>query len=219
MCSQDERLEKSISDFFSEAGACTTRRECDAFANKAFGGPIVPVSPQGVCSYTVVAANDTLIVQFREPDSPLDAELLEAARDAHPDFVAGISFSGEIGSHPALLIYAMNKLPGDSYFNISLSLPDDDLDFRVANVRSLARFVGRNSVDDPSATNPQSTITDSSRSHGRIPDDQTRRSYRLSLKIVTPVSPFFAAPFPLTRKKKLCEFNSLFQHFSRQSIL
>jgi hypothetical protein len=35
----------------------------------------------------------------------------------------------------------MDKLPGDNYSNISLSIPDDGLDHQLATVRSLARFV------------------------------------------------------------------------------
>jgi len=34
----------------------------------------------------------------------------------------------------------MNILPGDNYFDLSLSLMDDDLDHRLETVRSLARF-------------------------------------------------------------------------------
>lgn len=143
MSSVDNRLEKSISDFFSQAGACTTRSQCDAFASQAFGGPIKPVSLQGVYSYTVAAANDAVIVQFRENGSPLDINLLETIRNTHPEFVAGCSFHGTIGSSPPLLIYAMDKLPGDNYFNISLSMPDDSLDHQLSTVRSLARFVNQ----------------------------------------------------------------------------
>ncbi|KAL2023370.1 hypothetical protein VTK56DRAFT_2727 [Thermocarpiscus australiensis] len=140
MTSVDDKLEESISDFFSKAGACTTRSQCDAFANKTFGGPVKPVPVQGVCSYTVAAANDTVIVQFREPDSPLDTQMLATAQTIHPGFVAGCSFHGTIGSSPAPLIYLMSMLLGDSYFNISLFMLGDKLDHQLATVRSLARF-------------------------------------------------------------------------------
>lgn len=98
MSSLENKLDQSISDFFSKAGACTTRIQCDAFAGQTFGGPIKPVSLQGLYSYSVTAANDTVIVQFREPDSPLDTDLLAMVRSAHPEFVAGCSFHGTIGS-------------------------------------------------------------------------------------------------------------------------
>jgi hypothetical protein len=137
----DSKLGESISNFFAEAGACTTRSQFDEFARKTFGGPVTPVQTQGRCSYTVAAANDTVVVQFREPDSPLDTQTLATAKLVHPDLVPNCSSHGTVGSSPALLIYAMNKLPGDTYLNISLSLPDHDLDRRLATVRSLAKFV------------------------------------------------------------------------------
>lgn len=141
MSSISDKLEESISDFFSQAGACTTRTECDAFANRTFGGPVKPVPHQGLFSYTVAAANDSAIVQFRDAGSPLDTQMLATIQDSHPDLVAGCSFHGTIGSSPALLVYAMNMVLGDNYLNISLSLLDEDLDHQLATVHSLARFV------------------------------------------------------------------------------
>jgi hypothetical protein len=141
MPSVNSKLDEPIYEFFSKTGTCTTRTQCDGFAREAFGGPVEPVAAQGVCSYTVGAANDTVIVQFREPESPLDMEMLETVQTVHPEFVAACRFHGTIGSVPALLVYSMNMLPGDNYLDISLCLPDDDLDHQLATVRSLARFV------------------------------------------------------------------------------
>lgn len=134
MSSVDNRVKSPL---FSQAG--TTRSQCDEFAERTFGGPIEPVSMQGVYSYTVVAANAAVIVQFRENSSPLDISLLETVRNAHPDFVASCRFHGTIGSSSPLRIYSMDKLQGDNYLNISLSMPDDSMD-RLTTVRSLARF-------------------------------------------------------------------------------
>ena len=94
MTSSSSDLEESISDFFSKAGACTSRIQCDAFANKTFGGPIPPVPVQGTCSYTVT--NGTTIIQFREPESPLDIQILAAVQAVHPGIVANHSFHGTI---------------------------------------------------------------------------------------------------------------------------
>jgi hypothetical protein len=141
MPSVNSKLEESICDFFSKTGASTTRTQCDEFTRTTFGGPVEPVAAQGVCSYTVAAANNTIIVQFREPDSPLDTEMLETVQTVYQDFVTPCRFHGTIGSAPALLIYSMDMLPGDNYSNISLSLSDDDLTHQLATVRSLARFV------------------------------------------------------------------------------
>lgn len=138
MMSSSSNLEESISDFFSKEGACTSRIQCDAFAKKAFGEPVTPVPVQGVCSYTVT--NGTTIIQFREPESPLDIQILAAVQAVHPSIVANHSFHGTIGESPALNVYSMNILPGENYFDLSLSLEDDDVDHRVETIRSLARF-------------------------------------------------------------------------------
>ncbi|KIJ51234.1 hypothetical protein M422DRAFT_157913, partial [Sphaerobolus stellatus SS14] len=69
---------ESISDFFSKAKACTTRSQCDVLASNTFGGPIKPVPHQGVFSYTVAAANDTVIyfnISLAIPDDGLDHQL------------------------------------------------------------------------------------------------------------------------------------------------
>ncbi|EHK20834.1 uncharacterized protein TRIVIDRAFT_138728, partial [Trichoderma virens Gv29-8] len=88
-----ETLDESLARFFSCAGACTTRNQCDAFAKKVFGGPIIPIASQGLFSYSVSAADGTVLM-----------------------------------------------IPGESYFSISLSLLEENLDHQLATVRSLARF-------------------------------------------------------------------------------
>ncbi|KAK8038418.1 hypothetical protein PG994_015185 [Apiospora phragmitis] len=140
MSSINSETDESISKFFSTAGACTTRSQCDAFASKMFGGPVKPVSSQGLYSYTITVADGTIIIQFREPDSPLDVQMLAKIHGIHPNLTTGCKFHGTIGLPPSLLIYEMNVLPGNNYFDISLSIVDTDLDHRLATVRSLAKF-------------------------------------------------------------------------------
>lgn len=162
MSSLANRLDESIAYFFSGAGACTTRSQCDEWASNTFGGPVKPVPMrQGVYSYTVAAANGALIVQFRDPSSPLDTQMLQMVKDAHPGFVTGCNPHGRIGSSPGLLIYSMNLLPGDTYLSISIEISDDDLDHRLATVHSLAEFV-HNSLILPRSL----CRTDSLHSHG-----------------------------------------------------
>lgn len=75
--------------FFSDKA--TTRAECDQFAETHFGGPVKPVELQGGFSYTVIAGNDDVIVQFREEGSSLpdpDTQLFQAFVRAHPRLVA-----------------------------------------------------------------------------------------------------------------------------------
>ncbi|UKZ82632.1 hypothetical protein TrVFT333_010425 [Trichoderma virens FT-333] len=135
-----ETLDESLARFFSCAGACTTRNQCDAFANKTFGGPIIPIASQGLFSYSVSAADGTVLVQFRDATSPIDTQMLDMVFMIHADFVTRCKYWGTIGSSPGLLIYSMEMIPGESYFSISLSLLEENLDHQLATVRSLARF-------------------------------------------------------------------------------
>ncbi|KAI1774177.1 hypothetical protein F4818DRAFT_419144 [Hypoxylon cercidicola] len=193
----NRRLEESISDFFSKAGACTTRIQCDAFANKTFGGPVEPVPFQGVYSYTVAAANGSVIVQFRELDSPLDTQMLVTIQNIHPDFVASCSFHGTIGLSPALLIYAMNMLPGDNYFK--LSLLNQDLDHRLATVRSLARFFAQSwknsSPSDPSTMSE--LLEDCYSSFGYISSNLPTRFQETISQVQGVLPTLFSGGYPL----------------------
>ncbi|KAK3903129.1 Mus38-like protein [Staphylotrichum tortipilum] len=135
-------LDERISSFFTQAGACTSKTECDTYAATIFGGPSPPVPDQGAWSYTVTAGPDNnTIVQFRELDSPLDVETLAAAHSIHPDLVARCVSHGTIGSPPGLLVYSMPKLPGETYLRISATLRDDDFTHRFTTVLGLAECV------------------------------------------------------------------------------
>lgn len=136
-----DRGEDLVAHFFSNAGACATRSQCNEFASKTFGGPTKPVQMQGLFSYSVIAANDAVIVQFRDPASPLDVTMVNAAHRIHSEVVAGCSYHGTLGTSPGLLIYSMKMLPGDNYLSIALSASFDDLAFQLSTVRSLARYV------------------------------------------------------------------------------
>ncbi len=135
-------LDERISNFFAQAGACTSQTECDTLASTTFGGPVTPVADQGAWSYTVTAGLDNnTIVQFREPDSPLDVETIATAHSIHSDLVVACVYHGTIGSPSGLLVYSMPKLPGDTYFSISATLRDDDFNHRLTTVLGLAECV------------------------------------------------------------------------------
>ncbi|ATY58498.1 repressible alkaline phosphatase precursor [Cordyceps militaris] len=135
-----DRAENVVAHFFSNAGACATRSQCNEFASNTFGGPTKPVPMQGLFSYSVITANDSVIVQFRDPASPLDVGMVNAAHRIHSEVVAGCSYLGTLGTSPGLPIYSMKMLPGDNYLSISLSESSEDLAFQLATIRSLARF-------------------------------------------------------------------------------
>ncbi|KID82012.1 Protein kinase-like domain protein [Metarhizium guizhouense ARSEF 977] len=133
-------IDASITEFFSNLSTSATRAQCDEFASKHFGGSIEPVPLQGVTSYTVTAGRDK-IVQFREPISLLNMEMLALAKKVHPDVVASCTFHGFIGepSSNALAIYVMNRLPGDNYISARASLANTTA-LQLTTMKSLARF-------------------------------------------------------------------------------
>lgn len=134
-----------ISLFFLTKSA--TRADCDKFATSTFGGPVTAVQPQGRFSYTVSARNDTMIIQFREQDSPLRLTAVTALLyRAHGELVAPFSRVGTLGGQQGGLdVYKMNKLPGVNYSHMVESLPSDD-GTMMNFVDSLARYVRRDAV-------------------------------------------------------------------------
>ncbi|KAK4240146.1 hypothetical protein C8A03DRAFT_42274 [Achaetomium macrosporum] len=188
-------LEDSISSSSSKAGACTTRSQCDAFASRTFGGPVKPIPVQGAFSYTVAAANDTVIVQ----DSPLDMQILGTVQAIHPGFVADRSYHGTIGSSLTLLIYSMNMLPGDTYFNISLSLLDGDFDHQLTTVRSLARFFAQ-SWQGRSHSDPDAITADLENCHSSfsyLSSNLPSRFQKTIARIKENLSALFSGEYPL----------------------
>lgn len=137
-------LEDEIAQFFSRTS--TTREECDNFALTTFKGRVEPVVIQGATSYTVVAGQHReKIVQFRNMDAQLDMGMLDLARQIHGDVVPRGSYLGCIGgeerSESRLAVYEMDRVPEDNYGMVRASLADFP-DRQLANIRSLARFVG-----------------------------------------------------------------------------
>ncbi|KAM0481418.1 hypothetical protein ACHAPX_003524 [Trichoderma viride] len=107
-----------------------------------FGGPVTVVQPQGRFSYTVSARNDTVIIQFREQDSPLLLTAVTALLSrAHGELVPSFSRVGTLGGQQegGLEVYTMNKLPGVNYSYMAESLPSDE-NTMMNFVDSLASF-------------------------------------------------------------------------------
>lgn len=134
-------LDNAINSFFSEAGASSSRMQCDEVARQRCGGEIRPVSVQGLTSYTVIAGpSRNKIVQFREQTALLDMDKLALAKNIHIDVVAKCSDLGWVGNlnGSQLAIYEMDRLPGENYITARPSLTHDQ---RLNTVYSLARFV------------------------------------------------------------------------------
>lgn len=134
-------LDNAIDSFFSEAGASSSKEQCDEVARQRFGGEIRPVNIQGSTSYTVIAGpSGNKIIQFREQAALLDMKMLALAKDVHKDVVASCSELGWVGESNGsqLAIYEMERLPGENYITARPSLTSDQ---RLSTMHSLARFV------------------------------------------------------------------------------
>ena len=77
---ENSSVEQEIIDFFKQTPA--TRSQCDALAKQLVGGNVVPVAVQGVCSDTVYAGpNEVVVVQFRLKSLSLNEETGRLARE------------------------------------------------------------------------------------------------------------------------------------------
>lgn len=134
-------IDGAIESFFSRDEVAPSRMQCDDFARRRCGDPVVPVDVQGITSYTVVAgpAADK-IVQFREKSSLLDLMMVALARKMHGDLVPNCAELGWIGDGDGLplAIYEMDRLPGQNYIVTRPSLAHAA---QLNTIRSLARFV------------------------------------------------------------------------------
>jgi hypothetical protein len=134
-------LNNAIDSFFSEAGASSSKTQCDDFVRRRYGGQIRPVNIQGLTSYTVIAGpSGNKIIQFREQTALLDMNMLELAKDIHGEVVPSCSELGWVGdpSGSPLAIYEMDRLRGENYI---IARPSLTRDKRLNTVHSLARFV------------------------------------------------------------------------------
>ncbi|KAK7697475.1 hypothetical protein SLS64_013487 [Diaporthe eres] len=133
-------LDSAIDSFFSEAGASSSKMQCDEVARQRCGGEIRPVSVQGLTSYTVIAGpSGDRIMQFREQTALLDMAMLALAKNIHKDVVASCSDLGWVGdlNGSQLAIYEMDRLPGENYITARPTLTHEQ---RLNTVYSLASF-------------------------------------------------------------------------------
>ncbi|KAI0532533.1 hypothetical protein GGR58DRAFT_522708 [Xylaria digitata] len=139
-------LDNAINSFFLEAGASSSKMQCDEVARQRYGGEIRPVDIQGSTSYTVIAGpNGNKIIQFREQAALLDMRMLALAKDIHKDVVASCSELGWVGNQNSsqLAIYEMDRLPGENYITARPSFTRDqwlNTVYSLANTECYARF-------------------------------------------------------------------------------
>jgi hypothetical protein len=144
-------LDGEIAQFFEQASA--PREECDSYAKEQLGGEIVPVTVQGVCSYTVYAGpKGEFVAQFRLKSLELRMETAELAQAIYGDFAPQVAFRGQIGDEHVegkdpLYIYVMNRMRGVSYLHFllahSTNIPENSckfLSWRRNLITDIARY-------------------------------------------------------------------------------
>lgn len=93
---QGYSVDQEIAKFFEKTAA--TRSACDTYAREHLGGDVIPVSVQGVCSYTVYAGpNAEFVARFRLKSLRLGMETTNLARTIYGHFAPEVAFKGEIG--------------------------------------------------------------------------------------------------------------------------
>ncbi|KAK4043109.1 hypothetical protein C8A01DRAFT_32748 [Parachaetomium inaequale] len=118
MSSAGTKLEESISDFFSNAGACTTRSSCDAFASKTFGGfTYLCGNLPSRFQETAIRVQDNLPALFsgEHPLVVTHGDLSEMNILANPETgeITGIIDWAEAGIQPfGFALYALDNILG-----------------------------------------------------------------------------------------------------------
>ncbi|KAJ6179632.1 hypothetical protein N7519_010093 [Penicillium mononematosum] len=148
---QEYSVDEEILYFFRKTSA--TKSSCDAYAQELVGGPVVPVTVQGVCSYTVYAGpNHGFVVQFRLQSLGLNTKMATLARDIYGSLVPTATFHGQIGEEGVdgkepLSVYVMSRVKGISHLDFILAhnFLEDSLEYctwRENLVSDIAGFLG-----------------------------------------------------------------------------
>ncbi|CAG8074814.1 unnamed protein product [Penicillium salamii] len=129
-------VEQKIAAFFEKT--TTTRSVWDNYASKHFGGTVIPVKVQGVCSYTVYAGPNTeLVVQYRLKSLALNMDTMNLVKTIYGTLTPQISFKGQLGEYheteEPLYIYVMSRMPGVLQLDFILAhigdFPENSLEF------------------------------------------------------------------------------------------
>ncbi|PWY96636.1 hypothetical protein BO94DRAFT_592531 [Aspergillus sclerotioniger CBS 115572] len=129
MAATEYSIDQEIQNLFDQTTA--TRSACDTFAREQLGGDIVPVTIQGVCSYTVIAGpKGEFIAQFRLECFQLNIDIMKLAETIYGNLVPKVTYRGQIGEDTTatatetkrpLHIYIMSRIQGISYLDFILA--------------------------------------------------------------------------------------------------
>lgn len=110
---------------------------CDKYAEEVLGSPIQPLYWQGYHSYTVESKDGRTIVQFRSNQSPLDQEIVDLAKRAHPNLVPKMVRLGGF-EDPNVSVWKMEKVPGVGFL---MMVHDDGIERKmVTTAGDMARY-------------------------------------------------------------------------------
>ncbi|KAI1827103.1 hypothetical protein F4861DRAFT_529394 [Xylaria intraflava] len=120
---------------FFDRNAPLTQRQCDDKARSISGESVTPTTCQGGTSYTVDAGQ--VIVQFRDPSSPLDMVLIDSIEKTYPDFTPRHKDHGLFHN---LHVYTMNNIGGVSMYLARGFLQRNNYELLRNTIDSYARF-------------------------------------------------------------------------------
>lgn len=129
-----------IATFF-ERNAPVTQKQCNDKAQSILGKSVTPTACQGGTSYTVDAGQ--VVVQFRDPSSPLDMSFMSSIEQAYPDFTPRHK---DCGSFHNLHVYTMNNIGGISMYVARAHLQRNNYELLRNTIDSYARFVSTANV-------------------------------------------------------------------------
>ena len=139
-------LKKQIAVFFEKTS--TTREACDERAASLVGGPILPATVQGDCSYTVYGGDDSqFVVQFRLQSQSLRLQTVALARKIHGNLAPTTTYHGQLGENTnqeTVSMYSLDRIPGISYIEFILTnthgqASEENVSLRVGLMTDLAR--------------------------------------------------------------------------------
>lgn len=127
---EEYSADDEIITFFNKTTA--NRVECDNMARHLTGSDkVVPITVQGVCSYTVyVGEHLEYVVQCRLQSLALDTKMSDLVTKVHGSMVPSVAFHGVLGeqvdknsntTREPLCVYPMSRMPGITQLDFVLA--------------------------------------------------------------------------------------------------
>jgi len=131
-------------EFFFNNYSTLARNDCDALAVAIDPSCTATTSTQGAFSYTIIG--NSQVVQFRAKISPLNLSLIDVAKAIHGPLIARTFLWGKLSDESkgenVVLVYCMERLPGENYSLLDSSIQNKTYHFekQERTVKGLARY-------------------------------------------------------------------------------